>query len=121
MLLLVGIMLRYSKIKKKRKEKSPKDIVGDSNGQTVRSALGKTRNFLNTKIFNIFTKSTSIDGSLLDSVFELLYRADIGPVATKILVEDLKSKFPTGSNCDSDMVREALVKNNRYFRSAVFL
>jgi fused signal recognition particle receptor len=106
--LLVGIMLRHSKTKKKRKEKSPKNLVGDVGVQTVSGALAKTRTFLNKKILNIFTKSTSIDGSLLDAVFELLYKADIGPVATKILVEDLKSRFPAGSSCNSEMVRAAL-------------
>lgn len=73
----------------------------------LKARLTKTRSALSDGISGLFRGGRPIDQGLLDELEEMLYGADLGPVATE-LVEDLARKHKRGELKGEGDVRSAM-------------
>lgn len=73
----------------------------------LKNRLGKTRAALSDGISGLFRGGRPIDQGLLDELEELLYGADLGPVAS-VLIEDLARRHKRGELKGEGDVRAAM-------------
>ena len=74
----------------------------------LKGGLTKTRNNIANKVGDIFKGAIALDTKTLESIHEILYRADIGVKAADQLIDSLKSRFRASEKVTQDEVMAAL-------------
>ncbi len=91
------------------------DQVTKSDGKVInffKSSLSKTRENFKSQILSIFSKKPVLDDNLLDEIYSILYRADLGVGVVEKLILALKQKL-TNQNTDIDTVKNILKEESR--------
>ena len=85
-------------------EQPPATVI--SIGERLRSGFAKTRSSLLTGLANL--SGNKIDGQLLDSIHELLYRADVGNQAADTLVQYCRDNLNKGDDLSLNTIKKLL-------------
>ena len=76
--------------------------------RSLSDGLSKTRSVLSGSLDALFQNKSKIDRDLLDSVYETLYKSDMGVSTTEKLVAHLKTASEKKEACDSKFVKKCL-------------
>ena len=85
-------------------EQPPSEVI--SFGERLRSGFAKTRSSLLTSLANL--SGNKIDGQLLDSIHDLLYRADVGHQAAGTLVQYCRDNLNKGDDLSFNTIKKLL-------------
>ena len=103
------IFLCWPRKKKTALNKTEVTEVGSSSFmKSIAEGLGKTRSLISGGLDALFQSKTKLDGDLLESVYETLYKSDMGVKTTEKLVAHLKDKAAHEEICDSQFVKKCL-------------
>lgn len=111
---LVALFFLFIILKGRGKDLSQEKLPQDSQvqeGGFIRSlseGLSKTRSMLSGSLDLLFKNKTALDAELLDSVYETLYKSDMGAATTEKLVSHLKAEASKTEVCDAEFVKKSL-------------
>ena len=77
-----------------------------------KTSLTKTRDNFKNQIFSLFSRKPQLDSSMLDEIYSILYRADIGVSAVEKLIYGLKQRL-TNQNIDIDTLKTILKEESK--------
>ena len=77
-----------------------------------KNTLSKTRDHFKSQIFSIFSKKNLLDESMLDEIYSVLYRADLGVGVVEKLISALKSQR-INQDIDIDTVKNILKEESK--------
>ena len=120
--LITSILNDKSESDSESKSKSESEPSLDSSSKELKqdnvvinffkSTLSKTRENFKSQIFSIFTKKTVLDEALLDEIYSILYRADLGVGVVEKLISALKQKL-INQDVDIDTVKNILKEESK--------